>query len=1046
MAIRNITYAVTAQTLSQSRTGINTKVVAKIDRRQIEDRVLSSAVIPYIRSRNILVNVNGLKPLTKFYPFFDRILVSQYCVPATKITFSESVEFDATSNVGVDSNKEARRVNGDTQVCLNRGDIITNAGLTATAVVVGKEKTFNTDGTIASRSIYVVNIKGTFNTADVITGSVSLVSAVIDSIGTVKVAGDSLVTNQNGEIHFLFNIPNTESVRFRVGQREFVLTDSAINDFNFTSKGRGQYYAMGILETKQATIVATRNAQLVKEQVSQNQTIVTTSSRVVADTGWYDPLAQTFLVQQQGGAFLTKVDIFFATKDKTIPVTLEIRDVVNGYPGQSVLPFSRVTLKPEDVSISANSVTLADGTDVPSYDTATTFTFPSPVYVQNNTEYCIVLASDSNGYKVWVSNTGDKIPNSSRTISEQPYAGVLFKSQNGSTWTANQDQDLKFTIYRAQFQTNVTGTVKFVNDVVPKQDLEKDPFETNTGTAKIKVYQKNHGMTTSTSPATKVTISNTDDTLVHGSPPTSGTITGNTGSRTITGSGTVFLTDVGTGTIGAGTVIYTSANVYVGVVATVASNTSLTLVDFCTIAMVTATNFKFVPPVNGIPATEVYREFSSILAVVDNDSYILSTTTTAKNTGYTGGTTIKATRNIMYNAVQPIAAVQTFSDTSATFRIKTLSGKSVNGFETPYTYSDYLGVTANDNNYFTYPQMITSEANEQNATDKSVVLECNMSSTNNSLSPVLDLHRVSLIAISNTTNNPTEASVNNAGVDEISLLTSNTTIGFTNTSTVFTGSISGTALTVTAVASGTISVGMIISGTGVTTGTKITAGSGLNWILDTYQTTSSTTISGSIDNSSILYTANATARAILATVKVGKYVTLSGTTSSLNNGTFLVLGISDDGTTTSVKLKSNLTTQATGASVNIVLRNHFIDEITPVGSSTQSKYVTKKVNLDSAASHLKIRLAGNIPTHADLAVYYRTSPVGSKDNYNNTNYILAVPDATIVKNEFGSEKFTDIVYSVDAAPFDAFNIKLVFTSTNSSEVARVKDLRIVACS
>jgi hypothetical protein len=1045
MALRNITYAVTAQTLGQSRTGINTKVVAKIDRRQIEDRVLSSAVIPYIRSRNILVNVNGLKPSTKFYPFFDRTSVSQYCVPATKITFSEAVEFDASSNTGVDSNKEARRVNGDTQVCLNRGDIITNATSTATAVVVGKEKNFNTDGTIASRSIYVVNIKGTFITGDIISGSVSLVSAVIDSISAVKVAGDDLITNQNGEVHFLFNIPNTESVRFRVGQREFVLTDSPINDFNFTSKGRGQYYALGILETKQATIVATRNAQLVKEQVSQNQTIVSTSTRVVADTGWYDPLAQTFLVQQQGGAFLTKIDIFFATKDKSIPVTLEIREVVNGYPGQSVLPFSRVTLKPEDVSISQNLVTLPDGTDVPSYDTPTTFTFPSPVYVQNNTEYAIVLASDSNGYQAWVSNTGDTIPNSSRTISEQPYMGVLFKSQNGSTWTANQDQDLKFTIYRAQFQTNVTGTVKFVNDVVPKQNLEKDPFETNTGTAKIKVYQKNHGMTTSTSPATKVTISNTDDTLVRGSPPTSGTITGNTGTRTITGSGTVFLTDIGSGTIGAGTVIYTSANVYVGVVASVASNTSLTLVDFCTIAMVTATNFKLAPSINGIPVTEVYKEFQSILAVVDNDSYILATTTTAKNVGYSGGTTIQATRNIMYNAVQPIAAVQTFSDTSATFRVKTLSGKSVNGFETPFTYSEYIGVTANDNNYFPYPQIITSEGNEQNSTDKSVVLECKMTSTNDSVSPVLDLHRVSLIAISNTINNPSETSVNTAGVDEISLLASNTTIGFTNTSSVFTGSITGTALTVTAVASGTISVGMTISGTGITAGTKITAGSGLNWILDTFQTTSSTTINGSIDNSSILYTANATARAILATVKVGKYLTISGTTGSLNNGTFLVLGITDNGTTTSVKLQANLTTQATGATVNLVLKNSFIDEISPVGSSTQSKYVTKKVNLDSAASHLKIRLAANVPTHADLAVYYRTSDVGSKDNYNNINYKLALPETAIVNSEFGSEQFIDIAYSVDCAPFDAFNIKLVFTSTNSSEVARVKDLRIVAC-
>ena len=33
-----------------------------------------------------------------------------------------------------------------------------------------------------------------------------------------------------------------------------------------------------------------------------------------------------------------------------------------------------------------------------------------------------------------------------RTISEQPYAGVLFKSQNDKTWTAVQSQDLKFKL------------------------------------------------------------------------------------------------------------------------------------------------------------------------------------------------------------------------------------------------------------------------------------------------------------------------------------------------------------------------------------------------------------------------------------------------------------------------------------------------------------------------------------------------------------------------------------------------------------------------
>ena len=74
------------------------------------------------------------------------------------------------------------------------------------------------------------------------------------------------------------------------------------------------------------------------------------------------------------------------------------------------------------------------------------------------------------------------------------------------------------------------------------------------------------------------------------------------------------------------------------------------------------------------------------------------------------------------------------------------------------------------------------------------------------------------------------------------------TISNNNTSS-FTGSISGTTLTVSAVASGAVLVGAVISGTGVTAGTRITAydtgtgGTG-NYTIDTSQTVSSTAMSG----------------------------------------------------------------------------------------------------------------------------------------------------------------------------------------------------------
>jgi len=54
----------------------------------------------------------------------------------------------------------------------------------------------------------------------------------------------------------------------------------------------------------------------------------------------------------------------------------------------------------------------------------------------------------------------------------------------------------------------------------------------------------------------------------------------------------------------------------------------------------------------------------------------------------------------------------------------------------------------------------------------------------------------------------------------------------------FFGSISGTALTVNTVYSGTIAIGMVLSGSGITSGTTITAGSGTSWTVSISQATS----------------------------------------------------------------------------------------------------------------------------------------------------------------------------------------------------------------
>ena len=419
----------------------------------------------------------------------------------------------------------------------------------------------------------------------------------------------------------------------------------------FTSRARANYRSEGIIETRQTVINSVRNAEIVEEQLQESQVIMTTSERTTTGNVYYDPLAQTFLVDQKGGCFLTKVDIFFATKDEKLPVTLEIRETINGYPGKLVLPFSRVTLNPLQVNTSTNTVPLADGTVVNKWDTPTTFSFPSPVYVQEGTEYAVILSSDSNAYKVWVSQVGELMPGTSRTISEQPYLGSLFKSQNASTWTADQTQDLKFVLYRAQFDTSANGLVQYVNDILPYQRLDSDPFETRAGVAKIRVWQPNHGFPPVSAGGTYVNITTT------GTAGT-GTITASTSSTTITGVGTAFSTQ-----LAAGYCVYHltdstkvgDTGTYVGKISSIASNTSLTLSANAAVGLAAGSTFVFVPPVNGIPANEIYTTHTVLGGSGDGlevDNYTITTTTAATSSGYSGGIGARATRHLQYDAAQ----------------------------------------------------------------------------------------------------------------------------------------------------------------------------------------------------------------------------------------------------------------------------------------------------------------------------------------------------------------------------------------------------------
>lgn len=163
-----------------------------------------------------------------------------------------------------------------------------------------------------------------------------------------------------------------------------------------------------------------------------------------------DPLAQSFFVTLDdltSGAYVNKIDLFFSKKDSSLPITLQIRKMENGFPTTEVIASK--TLAPASINTSSTGAT------------ATSFTFDNLVFLSNREEYAFVAipGGNSDQYQVWVAEMGgDDVLLPNTKITKQTATGVLFSSANDSTWRQFQSEDMKYTIHCAKF-TKSTGTV-----------------------------------------------------------------------------------------------------------------------------------------------------------------------------------------------------------------------------------------------------------------------------------------------------------------------------------------------------------------------------------------------------------------------------------------------------------------------------------------------------------------------------------------------------------------------------------------------------------
>lgn len=253
---------------------------------------------------------------------------------------------------------------------------------------------------------------------------------------------EELISDEDGELIGQFIIPNNSTLKFSTGERTFKVSDSSTNNTEEeTTFAEGFYNANGQTHTVEATILSTRVPTISQEAVNEARIFVDTQVRYV------DPLAQTFLINSiKEGVYLTSLDLFFVSKSKSsIPVTIRLVAVDNGFPTQRVIPFSETILRSDEVN--------DDGT-------ATNFKFSDPIYIKSGVEYAIVVLSNDPEYRLRVARLGG-LDEDGKTIQANPYAGVMFTSQNASTWTPDQTRDLKFKLNRAVFNTNRVGSAKF---------------------------------------------------------------------------------------------------------------------------------------------------------------------------------------------------------------------------------------------------------------------------------------------------------------------------------------------------------------------------------------------------------------------------------------------------------------------------------------------------------------------------------------------------------------------------------------------------------
>ena len=739
------TRVTTTTTQNQRRSGLNTQVVAQIDHETAGDRLRSTALIPFMRSINITFTAQGLKPITRVYPFFDKVNVSSFVTP--------NANGYSTASLGG-------------QIIADGNGEVSGVYTIPDPNVAGNPK-FKTGQRVFRLTSSATNLS--------VPEPETFAQAIFSSTGILRNIQEEIIATRNGRIETQ-NVSDTRTISSATSRQESrrdLIAQQTVTNNNEDGEENSDPLAQtfessvsgGEMITKIDVFFQRKDANIpvlcqIREVVNGFPTI----KQLPFGGKYLSPYMKGTVAMSSGGTTVTGTNTDFLTGTHN----LKVGDTITITGGGATTSGVSTDTKNYDTSALVGKVTAIASDTSLTIDTAssrvvsgvkisninldasatapTTFRFDAPIYVKDQVEYCIVLFTPCESYYAWISRMGELDIGGTRMISKQPHLGVLFKSQNNKTWNSYQFEDMKFTIHRASFVAGSSGKLTLNNDVVPSQTLPVDPVRTINGQSFVQMTHPNHHMYSSSNNVIISGVSSDITTTL------SSAITSTTQTSIVINANADFVAS------------NDGSNIYIKIgdeviVGTISSNTITASTRGLEGTAVAHANGALVElyQLNGIPLTQVNKTHIALSNILI-DSYTVATSTAANSSSNQGGTAVIATENAMLDGTQTLLPTVTFPDTEVIASIRTTSATSPSGTETSFNLqgtSFAKSIVIGENCYFDSPKMIASQINETNelAGAKSFYMDVDLKSSLENLSPMVDLDRKSVVAFSNRIDN-----------------------------------------------------------------------------------------------------------------------------------------------------------------------------------------------------------------------------------------------------------------------------------------------------